>query len=74
MSGGYCPGRIIKKCRRKMSKEYFVMGVKNDGRKKCRRKMQEENVAGGKFLGGFCNSVISITLDHLDHFINPKIT
>ena len=57
MSGGNCPGRIIKKCRRKMSKEYFVMGIKNDGRKKCRRKMQEENVAGGKFLGGFCNSV-----------------
>ena len=55
--GGKCPGRIVKITRRKISWEFFVMGGKSDWIKISGRKIREENVAGGKFLGGFCNSV-----------------
>ena len=55
--GGKCPGRIVKITRRKISWEFFVMGGKSDWIKISGRKIREEIVAGGKFLGGFCNSV-----------------
>ena len=55
--GGKCPGRIVKITRRKISWEFFVMGGKSDWIKISGRKIREENVVGGKFLGGFCNSV-----------------
>ena len=44
---------------RKKNQEDFVPGGKCPGRivKKFGRIIEEENVAGGKCLGGFCNSV-----------------
>ena len=47
---------------RKKNQEDFVPGGKCPGRivKKFGRIIEEENVAGGKCLGGFCNSVLMV--------------
>ena len=67
--GGKCPGRIVKITRRKISWEFFVMGGKSDWIKISGRKIREENVAGGKFQGGFCNSVNATRLYQIAEII-----
>ena len=67
--GGKCPGRIVKITRRKISWEFFVMGRKSEWIKISGRKIREENVAGGKFLGGFCNSVNATRLYQIAEII-----